>query len=151
MQHVQFMQNALFHCYFLFKKKNVKIKYPVYIRNALFKIKCSTKINKNESLFYRFRLLLIFFCVPFDSKTSYLIETFASPVSIFWPSDVNRKLFCHVASPDAFVFKSACNFSQTFFFGFNCWSGSPWKPSTVIRSPGATFSGIFNGSTAFSL
>lgn len=82
---------------------------------------------------------------------NYLMETLARLESICWPSVVSRKFPCHVATPESLVFRSACSFSQTFFFGFSWTSGVPSYPSTVIRVPAVAFSGIFNGSTLSAL
>lgn len=52
----------------------------------------------------------------------YLIEQLAMLLTIFASAGVNKWLPFHVASPAAFVFKSACNFSHTWnyviFFSF---------------------------------
>lgn len=95
------------------------------------KCESSKNINKNEK------------------RRFYLIgQSFNVELRTLSPLGVCKKLSFQTASPFAFVFKSTCNFSQTFFFGFNCSSGVPVKPSTVKRSPGAQPSGIIKGSTA---
>lgn len=49
----------------------------------------------------------------------YLIEQLANLLLSFCSAGVSRKFPCQVASPESLVFKSACNFSQTFFFGLS--------------------------------
>ena len=52
-----------------------------------------------------------------------------------------------LASSPAVVVKSGASFSNTFFLGLSCASGSPAKPSKVTRSPMAAPSGGLMGST----
>lgn len=53
----------------------------------------------------------------------YLMEQLAKLLTIFCSAGVRRWFPCHVASPDAFVFKSACSFSHTCKKGYFSVSG----------------------------
>jgi len=52
------------------------------------------------------------------------------------PAEVLKGIFLKTATQSSVVEKLGCIVSQTFFFGFNCSSGSPVNPSKITLSPG---------------
>lgn len=75
----------------------------------------------------------------------YFIDPLAIDETLQMPADVVNGKSLNRATKSESVFRSTCNVSHTFFFGFRTSSGSPSKPGNLTLSPmGASLGGSTN-------
>lgn len=90
------------------------------------------------------------FCVNQTQKLEcisnfYLMDPFAMDKTLQTPAEVVKGKSLKRATKLQSVFKSTCNVSHTFFFGFRTSSGSPSNPGNLSLSPmGASLGGSTN-------
>ena len=70
-----------------------------------------------------------------NKRPNYLIDPLAIEETVQTPADVVNGISLYKATSSVLVFRSTCNVSQTFFFGFRTSSGSPLNPGNVTLSP----------------